>query len=89
MTKVLPLLVVSTTEGYDTILRVLAQENLNSRLLIPVQGSPYIEDLTKEDLSHFGAILLYNYKYKKEANFKTIRRNHGINSLLLLKTAVC
>jgi len=63
------LLVISDQQGYDTILRVLAQENLNSRYIIPIKGPEYIDSLSDYDLKPFDAVLLYDYHYKKETNF--------------------
>jgi hypothetical protein len=69
-TNVPAVLVVSAKDGYETILEVLAQENLNSRFIIPIRGSPYIEDLAKEDLNSYEAVLLYDYRYKNGNSFK-------------------
>lgn len=70
-TKAPTMLVVSGQEGYDTVLRILAQENLNSRYIIPIQGPEYIEDLKNYDLTGFDAVFLYDYRYRKEKNFKS------------------
>lgn len=72
-TNVPSILIVSSSGGFDTMVHVLAQENLNSRYLIPVNGSLFIDvidDLLKEDLEDFDAILLYDYQYQKEKSFK-------------------
>ncbi|MFA5070501.1 MAG: hypothetical protein WC528_04445 [Patescibacteria group bacterium] len=66
------LLVVADQEGYDTILRILAQENLNSRYIIPIKGPEYIDKLSDHDLMPFDAVLLYDYHYKKEKNFQKV-----------------
>jgi len=64
-------LIISTPESYNSLLRILAMENINSQFLIPIHYSQYIEDLTKVDLSDFDAVLLYDYHYKNERNFKS------------------
>lgn len=68
-TNVPSILVVASPAGFDTVIQALAQENLNSRYLIPIKGTSYIDDLTKEDLNNFKAILLYDYHYRKEKSF--------------------
>lgn len=62
-------LLVGNIVGYDTFLKLLATENLNSRYLIPVHGPEYLEDLAKMNLDDFDAIVLYSYKYQNEKDF--------------------
>ncbi|MFA5070502.1 MAG: hypothetical protein WC528_04450 [Patescibacteria group bacterium] len=65
-------LIISTQESYNTLLRIIAMENINSQSLIPIRYSQYIDDLTKVNLNDFDAVLLYDYHYKKEKNFQKV-----------------
>lgn len=65
------ILVISQLEAYNSLLRVLAQENINSKQIIPIHYSEYLDDINKLDLSRFDAIMLYDYRYRKEKNFKS------------------
>jgi hypothetical protein len=58
------LLVIANDSSYDNILRILGMENINSRYLIPIHGSEYLDGIKKDELENFDAILLYNYQYK-------------------------
>lgn len=64
-------LLVGNVVAYDTFLKLLATENLNSRVVIPIQGPEYIEDLSSWNLADFSAVFLYNYKYHNEKDFRT------------------
>lgn len=66
------LLTVGNSVAYNKLIRALAKENLNSQYLIPVKGPERIDDIVKEDLSQFEAILLFDYHYKREKNFKSM-----------------
>ncbi len=66
------LLVVGNEIGYDSIFRVLSMSNLNSKYIIPIHGSEYIDDIKKEELENFDVILLYNYKVKSPKSWKTL-----------------
>ena len=68
-TRAPAVLVVSSLSGFDTVINVLMQENLNSRHLIPVQGPEYLEDIKSINLSDFDAVFLYDYRYKHEKSF--------------------
>ncbi|MCL4382170.1 MAG: hypothetical protein M1575_03085 [Patescibacteria group bacterium] len=68
-TNVPSVLLVGSTVAYDTFLKLLATENLNSRYLVPIHGPEYIEDLAKMNLDDFDAIILYSYQYKNEKDF--------------------
>ncbi|MFZ5366482.1 MAG: hypothetical protein ACOZBZ_04325 [Patescibacteria group bacterium] len=65
------ILMVGDTVAYDTFLKVLATENLNSRYLIPLHGPEYLEDLSSWDLADFDVIFLYSYKYRNEKDFRS------------------
>jgi len=57
------LLHLGSGTGYELLLHDLAYSNFNSQHLIPLRGPQYIDDLTLEELSQFGAIILYDYQY--------------------------
>lgn len=80
------ILVVSNDNGYDTILRVLGMENLNSKYLIPVHGPEYLDKIKKEELSSFDAIFLYNYKYKNRKVWDNLEKYVENGGKLIIET---
>ena len=49
---------------YDTLIRVLAAENLNSQVLMPLRGPETLEELKKYELGNFDIIFLSDYRYE-------------------------
>jgi hypothetical protein len=52
-------LVIGDQEHYDLVLRALAQADVDSRSLVPVQGPAVLADVTLTELVPFDAVLLY------------------------------
>lgn len=52
-----------TSKAYNIIFRILAQSNINSEYIIPVEGKEYIDDYALEELELFPAIFIFDYKY--------------------------
>ncbi len=58
--------VFATDEGYETIVRFLADANLGSKAVIPIKLGSNIDGVNSADLRTFDAIVLYNYKYQNK-----------------------
>jgi len=54
------ILFVGDDAGYETFIRNLAFNNLNSRYVLPIKGPAKIEKLPK-DLTNYGALILYRF----------------------------
>ena len=59
-----------TIRMIGNMMRNFGAMNFNSQKGIMIKGSDYLEDITKEDLSQFDAIILYDYFYRTEHDFK-------------------
>lgn len=59
------LLVVGDNNAYDAVFQSLAYSGYDSRFLIPVRGSAYIDDYSLEDLERFDVLVLDGYLYRK------------------------
>lgn len=55
--------VFSDDASFEQVWRVLAMENINSRLLIPVHAGRYVDDFNTADLANFDGVILHNYSY--------------------------
>ncbi|MBI4057981.1 hypothetical protein HY405_01570 [Candidatus Microgenomates bacterium] len=60
------LLVISDDPGFEQIWRGLAASNLNSRVVVPIAGGKFIDDLNTQDFSYVDAVLLHNYSYHNQ-----------------------
>jgi hypothetical protein len=58
--------------GYELLLHGLAYSNFNSQDLIPLRGPEFIDESTLEELSQFGAIILYDYQYHDQQQAFTL-----------------
>ena len=59
--------IFASDEGYETIVRSLADANLGSRQVIPIKLGQDLGKLNPRELSTFDALLLYNYKYENKS----------------------
>jgi len=66
------LLHLGSATGYEWLPRGLGYSNFNSQHLIPLRGAEFIDDLTLEELSQFGAIILYDYQYHDQKQAFTL-----------------
>ncbi len=66
------LLHLGSARGYELLLHSLAYSNFNSQHLIPLRGPEYIDELTLEELSQFGALILYDYQYHDQKQAFTL-----------------
>ena len=67
-----PVLFIGSDKGYENFIRTIAMSNLNSKVLIPIKGPKNISDVTKEELTTFPAVVLYEYSgsdLEKLANY--------------------
>src|SRR3989344_7144962 len=58
--------IFATDEGYETIIRAIADANLASKNLIPVKLGNFLDNIDKSEFNTFDALILYDYKYKNE-----------------------
>jgi len=68
-TNASPILVFSSEDGFDDVMRVLASLNLNSKKVVPVKGA-VVDEFSKKELGNFDAVILsasYKYKNSKRA----------------------
>ena len=58
------LLVISDEVGYNDVFRALSFSDCDSRYVIPIRGSEYIDDYTLDELAQFDAVFLRAYKVR-------------------------
>jgi hypothetical protein len=58
-TSVPTVLVIGQPENYQLVFRDLSYSGFDTAHLIPVQGSPYVDDHSAEELSRFDEVLVY------------------------------
>jgi len=56
------LLIISDEAGYSDVFRALAFSDYDSRYVIPVRGSEYIDDYALDELAQFDVVFLRAYK---------------------------
>lgn len=56
------ILVVSDPSGYQALLRAISLTNLNSKIIIPIEGPDSIDRLTQSMLDMTDAVILYQFK---------------------------
>ncbi|MDP3888806.1 MAG: 6-pyruvoyl-tetrahydropterin synthase-related protein [bacterium] len=73
-------LVIGSEKSYqDSFFRSLAIGNIGSHLLIPVTGSPIVEDYNQKSLSDFDIVFLYDYKVNSFTWASSILNNYVKN----------
>ncbi len=65
--RVPAVLLIGSEVAYDTLMRVLGMENLNSQKMILVKGPQNIDDVELSDLTGFDGVILYEYDYRKHS----------------------
>ena len=60
-------LVVGEEENYSLLLRDLSLNDVPSTSMIPVQGSPYIDDYSLAELERFQSVVLYGFSAHSDA----------------------
>lgn len=58
------ILVLADYVGYEQVWRAIAGLGWTSRQVVMVNGSYVMENLDKEDLKGFGAVIVHNYKFR-------------------------
>jgi hypothetical protein len=53
------ILVIGQPENYQVVLRDLSYSDFDTTHAIPVQGGPYVDDYTAQDLAQFDEVLIY------------------------------
>jgi hypothetical protein len=53
------ILVIGQPENYQVVLRDLSYSDFDTAHAIPVQGGPYVDDYTAQDLARFDEVLIY------------------------------
>lgn len=76
-TNTKPLLFVGDDKGYQSFLRILASNDLSSKVLIPVKGPEKIGDLNKQELRSFPILVLYGYKDKDFGKLENYIKDGG------------
>lgn len=68
-----PVAVFSDYAGYEDVLRLLAAQNINSKVVIPVHAGQFVDDMPEEEIKQFKAVILHQYKYKNKTKaFNTL-----------------
>lgn len=65
LSNAITILVVGGNPVYDEVFRSLALSGYDSRYVIPIRGSAYIDDYSLEDLEKFDVVVLHGYPYRK------------------------
>ncbi|MBI3396893.1 hypothetical protein HY045_00290 [Candidatus Woesebacteria bacterium] len=73
-----PVLVIGDNEGYKTIIRTISMQNLNTRLLIPINGPTKIDDLSLSDLRIYKAVVLYRFTSGSWTKLERYVENGGL-----------
>lgn len=60
--------------SYEDYLRILAYDNLNSRILIPVKAGDFIDTMDLKQLENFDALILHGYRYNNKKIFETLKK---------------
>ena len=86
-------MVISDQGGYETILRAISLENLNSTVLIPIQGPQSIDKISPKLVEEADAIILYQFTGSSFRTLEAFVENGGkvfidIGSLQNLPTSV-
>lgn len=79
------LLVIGDDISYDSIFKILAMNNLNSKYIIPIHGPEYADDIQEKELKNFDMILLYRFK-SGEKGWKTLERYVREGGKLIIET---
>jgi len=58
------IIIFSSWQGYEDVLRALAAFNLNSQKIIPVYAGEFIDSVGYEQLKNFDAVIASGYSYK-------------------------
>lgn len=67
--------IISSDYGYETVMRVMSEINIQSRSLIPVKLGNKIDGLSDKDLSAMDALIVYDYTYdNKSAAFSLLNK---------------
>ena len=72
-------LVVGEGNSYDQVFRSLAPSGYDSRYLIPIRGSTYIDDYSLEELSEFNVVILNTWQYHNADRTQSLLENYVIN----------
>ncbi len=76
-----------TRANYDDYLRLLAAENINSRKLVLVYGSQYVDSLNLAQLASFDAVFLDSYKFhNRNRGFGVLEKYVEAGGKLYLET---
>lgn len=57
------LVVGKKNTSYNTVFRALSYANIGSRMIIPIQGSEFVDDYNLSELKKFSVIFLYDYRW--------------------------
>ncbi len=84
------MLVVGLKEAfaYDNLMKVLAAQNLNSRVLVTVRGPDRLDELKKYDLSDFNVIFLNDYRYENFKSWDILAKYVKNGGKLIIETGV-
>ncbi len=63
-TNALTLGIVASAQGYETIMRDLADVNISSKKLIPLHLGQNLDELNGSDLTYMDGLIVYDYQYK-------------------------
>jgi len=72
-------LVVGEDSSYDQVFRSLAPSGYDSRYLIPIRGSTYIDDYSSEELSEFDVVILNTWQYHNADRTQSLLEKYVIN----------
>jgi len=72
-------LVVGEDSLYDQVFRSLAPSGYDSRYLIPIRGSAYIDDYSFEELRKFNVVILDTWQYHEADRTRSLLENYVIN----------
>src|SRR3990170_4446879 len=69
-------LVLAGNDQYDEVFRSLSPSGYDSRYVIPVRGSVYIDDYTSEDLMRFDVVVLSSFTYREADKARTLLKEY-------------
>lgn len=65
-------LIITEEASYEDILRILAADNINSRMLIPAYGGNNLNKIKRGDLKAFDAVILHQYVSSDDKAFSVL-----------------
>src|SRR5260370_2919031 len=71
------ILVIGPPENYQLVFRDLSYSGFDTAHAIPVQGGPYVDDYSAQDLARFDEVLIYGGRAHQRAHASDLFSGNG------------